>query len=245
MQNKRITLEDNLQLSNLCNQRYIITNKKYFEEKENKNSLNVADKKTSSTLKNFLFGSDKMPYDSSSSNCNFSLKEEKDRFFYFSNSNSNASSLINSNNSNILPNNENNIKYINVESQFKFISSQDNSHNHYHSSSVYSESILSDLESEFNNKTKLKNHNDNNDWDDEEVKEYGLLENTDSEPESPSNLTHKLLPKDFKNEEKYKYKLFKFLRKPQFSHNKTETCKLVQYRKHSQLYGNYLKLFII
>jgi len=74
-------------------------------------------------------------------------------------------------------------------------------------------------------------------------KSFGLVQNDDI-PTSPSNHTHNLLPLKYKNDEKYKSRLFKFLRKPQIPHNKTETCKFVKFRKYSERFdGNISKYY--
>lgn len=74
-----------------------------------------------------------------------------------------------------------------------------------------------------------------------QYEEFGLLANSDIEPDTPSNLTHRYLPIDFKDKEAYKNKLIKYLRKPEFSNCKTQTCKVPQVfsakRKLSQLYS--------
>jgi hypothetical protein len=51
------------------------------------------------------------------------------------------------------------------------------------------------------------------------------------------NTTHMYLPYKHKDNENYKMKLFKFLRKPQLKDTKTDTCKYIGYRKFSELYG--------
>lgn len=73
-------------------------------------------------------------------------------------------------------------------------------------------------------------------------RQYGLRENSEylGQRVSPDNTTHRFLPDSKKDNEKYKIKLFQFLRKPEHSDSKTETCKHMQYRKHSALYGTYI-----
>lgn len=74
-------------------------------------------------------------------------------------------------------------------------------------------------------------------------KKFGLSLNSEI-PLSPSDQTHKYLPLKYKNDEKYKSRLFKFLRKPQIPHNKTETCKFVKFKKHSDNFdGNISKYY--
>lgn len=58
---------------------------------------------------------------------------------------------------------------------------------------------------------------------------YGLHKNLNSNPASPSDISHEFLPLKYKNDENYKIKLFKFLRKPQNSNCKTDSCKFAQY----------------
>lgn len=81
------------------------------------------------------------------------------------------------------------------------------------------------------------------DTDDKEFSQYshdfrnfGLVENS-TEPSSPSGITHQYLPVCSRNDEYYKSRLFKYLKNPINGNSKTDTCKALYYRKHSQLYG--------
>jgi hypothetical protein len=64
-------------------------------------------------------------------------------------------------------------------------------------------------------------------------------------PLSPSNVTHDLLPLRYKDDEKYKKRLFDYLRKPEFGGLKTDTLKLsTNQRKFSQAFdGNLTKYY--
>jgi hypothetical protein len=72
--------------------------------------------------------------------------------------------------------------------------------------------------------------------------DYKLRKSTHEDLISPTKITHKYLPYTMVDNEKYKSRLFSFLRKPEYSDHKTETRKLKP-RKFSEAYGklfNYL-----
>jgi hypothetical protein len=76
-----------------------------------------------------------------------------------------------------------------------------------------------------------------------DYKNFKLIKNNE-QIITPSNQTHELLPTYLKNNEKYKTRLMKYLRKPEFSNCKTETRKNFQYRKHSNAFdGNITKYY--
>ena len=90
---------------------------------------------------------------------------------------------------------------------------------------------------------KFNNNNTNNVNSVQTYKKFGLSLRIDM-PHSPSSQTHRFLPLKYKNDEKYKARLFKFLRKPQNPHNRTETCKFQKFRKHSEHFdGNMSKYY--
>lgn len=64
-------------------------------------------------------------------------------------------------------------------------------------------------------------------------------------PVSPSNITHDYLPLRYKDDEKYKKRLFDYLRKPEFTSLKTETYKFsTNHRKFSHAFdGNLTKFY--
>ena len=91
--------------------------------------------------------------------------------------------------------------------------------------------------------TNIKFNNNNKIKSPKTYKKFGLSVRVDM-PNSPSDQTHRFLPLKYKNDEKYKTRLFKYLRKPQNPHNKTETCKFVKFNKHSQHFdGNMSKYY--
>jgi hypothetical protein len=68
---------------------------------------------------------------------------------------------------------------------------------------------------------------------------YGLKYNPEDDFLSPSKVTHKYLPYTMKDDEKYKTRLFSYLRKPGYSDIKTDTRK-IKPRKFSELYGKFV-----
>jgi len=68
----------------------------------------------------------------------------------------------------------------------------------------------------------------------EDYKKFGLIKDKNLF-RSPSNITHELLPVSLKDDEKYKRKLFRFIRKPEFKNSKTDTYKLS--RKYSEAFN--------
>lgn len=72
--------------------------------------------------------------------------------------------------------------------------------------------------------------------------DFGLSYNSDKII-SPSDQTHSLLPKKYKNDEVYKAKLVNYLRKPSLAGNKTETNKYLLERKKNGFDGNLTKYF--
>jgi hypothetical protein len=67
-------------------------------------------------------------------------------------------------------------------------------------------------------------------------RKFKLKRNEDDDPISATKITHKYLPINLKDDEQYKSKLFKYLRKPMFSETRTDTHK-IKPRKFSELYG--------
>lgn len=108
------------------------------------------------------------------------------------------------------------------------------------SSSSYSLSINSCDRNSSTNIKKFKKRNLNLIKEESEIygkdfEDYNLDHNSDLEPSSPSLLTHKFLPSNYKDKENYKQNLFKFLRKPEYPDFKTDTCKQQFYRNSRQL----------
>ena len=74
-----------------------------------------------------------------------------------------------------------------------------------------------------NKNSKKSNLNDSSESFDEEYDylKFNLHKNLESKPSSPSKINHEFLPEKYKNNEKYKINLFKYLRNPSISNNKS------------------------
>jgi hypothetical protein len=64
---------------------------------------------------------------------------------------------------------------------------------------------------------------------------YGLHKNLNSSPSSqfPNLISHEYLPLQYKNDEQYKLKLYKFIRPSKFSDSRTATCKYAEYSRNA------------
>ena len=95
-----------------------------------------------------------------------------------------------------------------------------------------------------NKNSKKSNLNDSSESFDEEYDylKFNLHKNLESKPSSPSKINHEFLPEKYKNNEKYKINLFKYLRNPSISNNKTLSCKYALYKKQCEKFdGNITK----
>ena len=95
-----------------------------------------------------------------------------------------------------------------------------------------------------NKNSKKSNLNDSSESFDEEYDylKFNLHKNLESKPSSPSKINHEFLPEKYKNNEKYKINLFKYLRNPSISNNKSLSCKYALYKKKCEKFdGNITK----
>lgn len=88
----------------------------------------------------------------------------------------------------------------------------------------FPKSPLMSKETKFTLKKKIIKLNNIN--EDKNYLNYGLHRNLNSNPSSPSDILHRYLPLKYKNNEKYKEKLLKYLRLPKNPNCKTDFCKL-------------------
>ena len=89
---------------------------------------------------------------------------------------------------------------------------------------------------------KINNLNNSKENCNEDYLKYNLHKNLDSKPSSYSKILHEYLPEKYKNNEKYKLNLFKYLRKPSISNNKSLSCKNALYKEYLEKFdGNITK----
>ena len=95
-----------------------------------------------------------------------------------------------------------------------------------------------------NKNSKKSNLNDSSESFDEEYDylKFKLHKNIESKSSSPTKINHEFLPEKYKNNEKYKINLFKYLRNPSISNNKSLSCKYALYKKKCEKFdGNITK----
>lgn len=73
--------------------------------------------------------------------------------------------------------------------------------------------------------------------------EYGLHKNYEIDSSDSPKVLHEFLPTKYKDDEDYKIKLFKYLRKSENSNNKTDSCSLARYLKFTETYDGNLTKF--